>query len=136
MAYPKRLEDRTLAAAKLEYETAPSSTRALAFKFGLSKSSMAEWVRKGGWVKYRSLRETEPELDRVIRAEAKEAERARSGRALAGATRKLVSEKEGPRELGKPGASLIEGDRGTPLPAEHPGQFAEVQTSCDRPRRP
>ena len=132
-----RISDRTLATAKLEYETAPSSTRALAAKFGLSKSSMAEWVRKGGWVKYRSPLQTESQVDCDIGAEGREAEHTRPGRALAGETRRQVTGEEEPRYVtpGKPGVSITEGDRGVALAAEHPGQFAKVQKSCDRPRR-
>jgi uncharacterized protein YjcR len=83
MAYPRRLDDEALAAAKLEYETAPLSTRALATRYGLSKSSMAEWAQREGWVKYRSSQEIEHQLEQDIRVEAQATEGAAFVKGLA-----------------------------------------------------
>ena len=107
MAYPRRLDDEALAAARLEYETAPLSTRALAVKYGVSKSSMAEWVQREGWVKYRSSQAIERQLEHDIRVESQATEGAalakglaRSLRAIARRRRELRS---GGAPCGKPG---------------------------------
>ena len=103
MAYPRRLDDEALAAAKLEYETAPLSTRALATKYGLSKSSMAEWAQ--GWVKFQSLQEIECQLEHDIRVEAQATEGAAFAEGLARSLRAATRRRRGSARQVRPEAN-------------------------------
>lgn len=73
MAYPRRLSDPLLIAARWEYEATPISERGLAAKYGLSRSAIHAWIIKQSWTKAEALRsyageEGEQQLQRDIRA--------------------------------------------------------------------
>ena len=148
MAYPRRLDDEALAAAKLEYETAPLSTRALATRYGLSKSSMAEWAQREGWVKYRSAQEIERQLEHDIRVEAQATEGAAFAKGLACSLRAAARSDVAPGEqacaeanIGNSTEPPTRRDLADVQPVDQlpECQFSEVQraqVSCDRPRRP
>ena len=148
MAYPRRLDDEALAAARLEYESTPSSTRALGAKFGLAKSAMAAWARRDGWVKFRCLQEIERQLEHDIRGEAQATEGAAFAKGLARSLRATVRRRQACGLQPRSGANA--GNKAEP-PTRHDladvqpveqlpeCQFSEVQSaqvSCDRPRRP
>ena len=65
MAYPRKLTDEQRAACRQEYETTPISLVKLARKYGMTDSSLREWVRREKWVLalsslYRSERRLRP----------------------------------------------------------------------------
>jgi hypothetical protein len=51
MAFQRRLSDHQLIAARWEYEFTSISERALAAKYGLSRSAIHAWITKQGWAK-------------------------------------------------------------------------------------
>jgi len=53
MPYPRRLSDDALAHANWEHENIPTSAREQGQKYGLGKSTLARWMQKQDWVKYR-----------------------------------------------------------------------------------
>ena len=84
MAYPRRLDDEALAAARLEYETAPISTRTLGAKFRLiEEQPWANGRDETGWVKFRCPQEIERQLEHDIRVEAQATEGAAFAKGLA-----------------------------------------------------
>ena len=148
MAYQRRLDDEALAAAKLEYETAPLSTRALAAKYGLSKSSMAEWAHREGWVKFQSPQEIEHQLEQDIRVEAQATEGAAFVKGLARSLRATRRRRQASGLLPRSGTNAANKgepptrrDRGDAHPVEQAqecqsSELQEPQVSCDRPCRP
>ena len=67
MAYPRKLTDEQRAACRQEYETTPISLVKLARKYGMTDSSLREWVRREKWVRC-------AEQPLPVRKEAKAAE--------------------------------------------------------------
>jgi hypothetical protein len=59
MAFQRRLSDHQLIAARWEYEFTSISERALAAKYGLSRSAIHAWITKRAWTKADVLRSYE-----------------------------------------------------------------------------
>jgi hypothetical protein len=56
MAFPGRLSDQQLMAARWDYEATPISERRLATRYGLSRSAIHKWIIKQGWTRATNLR--------------------------------------------------------------------------------
>jgi hypothetical protein len=56
MPAQRRLSEHQLIAARWEYEVTEIGARPLAMKFGVSRHSIREWIRKQGWTKAHPLR--------------------------------------------------------------------------------
>ena len=70
-------------------------------KYGLSKSSMAEWARREGWVKFRCPQEIERQLEHDIRVEAQATEGAAFAKGLARSLRATVRRRQASGRAGR-----------------------------------
>ena len=109
---------------------------------------MAEWAQREGWVKYRSSKEIERQLEHDIRLEAQATEGAAFAKGLARSLRAATRRRRGSAREARPVASPA--NRGEPSTGHDLGdvqpveqspecqssELQEAQVSSDRPRRP